>query len=153
MVERLVSTSPVPLYAANASFVGPLPAREDFASWEGFLANRPPREEEGGGRDGGRHVAAGTLSKDARGVREARVARAGGGPDARLAGAETGARAGQSVGSEADAPSDSAAAIPVGPEVPDLFGMSLRLAVQTLREAGFEPSVEGTGIVVEQTPA
>jgi cell division protein FtsI (penicillin-binding protein 3) len=161
MVERLVSTSPVPLYAANASFVGPLPSREGFASWEGFLANRPPREEEGGGVDGERQVAAGTLSKDARDVRAVRNAKdvretraAGDVREAKFvkAGRRSGARpAGEEEG-EGALP-DSAAAIPVGPEIPDLFGMSLRFAVQTLREAGFEPSVEGTGIVVEQTPA
>jgi hypothetical protein len=30
--------------------------------------------------------------------------------------------------------------------------MSLRLAVRTLREAGFEPVVEGAGLVIEQSP-
>ncbi len=139
MVERLVSTSPVPLCAMDASFVGPAPSREDFVSWEGFLANRPPREREGGGGDGEVNGAAGTPSTDAKRARAttSRERRATG-------------RAGQRAG----APADSAPApVPVGPEVPDLFGMSLRLAVRTLREAGFEPVVEGTGLVLEQSPA
>jgi hypothetical protein len=39
-----------------------------------------------------------------------------------------------------------------GTRVPDLFGTSLRLAARAIRDAGFEPIVQGTGIVVAQEP-
>jgi cell division protein FtsI (penicillin-binding protein 3) len=39
-----------------------------------------------------------------------------------------------------------------GITVPDLFGASLRLAVRALRDAGFDPVVSGTGLVIAQEP-
>ncbi len=135
MVERLVSTSTVPLHSNDAPIVGPSPAREDFVNWEGFLASHPPRMKRDSGDEGTERVDARTL------------------PNARSAERDEERDDEQSQGVDvaggAETAADSAGA---GARVPDLFGSSLRLAVRTLIDAGFEPIVAGTGIVVEQDP-
>jgi hypothetical protein len=64
--------------------------------------------------------------------------------------ADTDVARGEDEGEEGEAAAlDS---IPAGPGVPDLAGMTLRLAVRALHERGLGARVEGSGVVVSQSP-
>lgn len=124
MVNRIVSTASIPVAPQNDRLVGPAPAWDARATWDGFLNERESARD----RERAKALAGAVARADS-----TALAAAAADPDS--------------------ASREAAARLALaGTPLPDVTGMTVRRAMTILADRGHEVDVRGRGVVVEQRP-